>query len=204
MSAAFQQRRAADGAAAAPLTRVQKGKICELAAKAWRARGEPFFAGQDGVPPEARLSRTLALETWRQEEQDHVVGKRSLRHCGQGDYCLLMEHFARLAGDFDKADYWQRRAAGDGSRRALWFLKNQIAKARPVLGDADAYARSIALDKFGRGRFADLSARQLWTLAFDVRRASVRKLRRREAAPAPALPGTGAEDGLEWRSGEGA
>ena len=207
MSAAVQQRRAAEGAASAPLTRVQKGRICELAAKAWKAAGMPFFSGQEGMPPEARLSRSLALETWRQEEQEHVVGKRSLRHCGQGDYCLLMEHFASLAGDFDNADYWQARAAGDDSRRAWWFLKNQIAKARPVLGDAEAYARAIAKDKFGRGRLADLPAKQLWTLAFDIRRAAIRKLHRRKAsapaAPAPVLPGS-PKDGLEWRPGEGA
>ena len=197
MSAALQQRRAAEGAASAPLTRVQKGRICELAAKAWKASGMPFFAGQEGIPPEARLSRSLALETWRQEEQEHVVGKRSLRHCGQGDYCLLMEHFARLAGDFDQAGYWQQRGEGDDARRALHALRNAIAAAG-VLGNAAAYAGAIARDKFGTDRFGELSARQLWTLVFDLRRAAAG--RRRRSVPVPRLPG-GAADGEEWKPG---
>ncbi len=169
------QKRAIEGAAGMRLTRVQKGKVCQLAAKAWAAQGMPFYADQEGMPAEARLSRSLALETWRQEEQEHVTGKRSLRECGQGDYCLLMEHFASLAGEFDEAAFWQQRAAGDDARRAMYCLRRELAKAGPVLGNADAYALAIARDKWGSRRLGELSAKQLWTLSFDIRRAAARK-----------------------------
>ena len=191
------QKRAVVGAAGVPLSRVQKANVCRLAERAWKAKGMPFFADQDAMPPEMRLSKSQALETWRQEEQDHVTGKRSLRQCGQGDYCLLMEHFASLAGDFDQAGYWQQRGEGDDARRALHALRNAIAAAG-VLGNATAYAGAIARDKFGTDRFGDLSAKQLWTLVFDLRRAAAGK--RRRAEPVPRLPGTAA-DGEVWKPG---
>ena len=176
MTAAVQDR-AGEGAARGKLSREQKAKVCQMAQEAWRRLGEPMFADQDGVPECLRVSRSLAFEAWRQMEQEHLTGKSSLREMHQGDFCLLMAHFAQIAGDFDAAQFWGERAENDGKRRALWHLERELEKAGPTLGHAERYAAAIAVDKFGTADFSRLGEKQVWTLVFDVRRAAARKRR---------------------------
>ncbi len=175
------QNRAAAGAAGAGLSKEQKAKVCRMAQEAWRRLGEPMFADQeaDGVPDFLRMSRSLAFETWRQLEQERVTGKQSLRAMGQGEFCLLMAHFAQIAEDFDAARYWGERAANDGKRRALWHLEKELERAAPALGHAQRYAAAVAEDKFGTSRLSELSEKQVWELVFTIRRAAARKRRGR-------------------------
>lgn len=192
------QERAMEGGRAAGLSREQKAKVCQMAQRAWERQGRPYWADQEGVPEALRLSKSLALETWRQEEQDHVAGKRSLKECGQGEFCLLMAHFSQLAGEWDEAAYWGERASGDGKRRAMWALKREAEKAEGALGNPERYAAAIAEDKFGTADPERLSEKQIWTLVFDLRRAAARKGRR--AGGRVRLPG-GAAGGEEWSPG---
>lgn len=194
----FVQEKAMEGGREARLSREQKAKVCQMAQQAWERLGRPLFADQDGVPDCLRLSKSLALETWRQLEQEHLTGKRSLKEMGQGEFCLLMAHFAQIAGDYDAAQFWGERATSDGRRRALWQLERELEKAGAALGHAQRYAAAVAVDKFGTADFSQLGEKQVWELVFTVRRAAARKRGRPESAV--RLPG-GPPGGLEWRPG---
>lgn len=191
---AVQQTRAVAGGNSGRLSREQKAKVCQMAQRAWENQGRPMYADQGDMPAELRLSKSLGFETWRQSEQQVLTGKRSLREMGQGDYCLLMAHFAQLAGEWDEAEYWGRKAQSDEKRRALWHLDQEMRRAAEALGHAQRYVCAIASDKFGTADFAQLGAEQVWTLVFDLRRAAARKRR------PVRLPG-GAAGGDEWTPG---
>lgn len=175
------QEKAMEGGRAAGLSREQKAKVCQMAQRAWDRLGRPLFDDQGDVPDCLRLSKSLGFETWRQMEQERVTGKSSLRQIGQGEFCLLMAHFAQLAEEWDEAEFWGERAANDGKRRALWNLEREMKRAAPALGHAQRYVCAIADDKFGTTDFSRLSEKQVWTLVFDLRRAAARKSRRTAA-----------------------
>lgn len=158
------------------MSREQKAKVCKMAQAAWERLGRPMFEDEE-MPEEMRMGKSLAFETWRQREQEHLTGKKSLREMGQGDFCLLMAHFAQIAEDYDAAQFWGERAESDGKRRALWQLKQELERCGAELGHAERYAAAIARDKFGTTDFGQLSERQVWTLVFDLRRAAGRKRR---------------------------
>ena len=177
--AAIQQERAMEGGRSGRLSREQKAKVCRLAQAAWERQGRPYFDDQGDVPECLRLSKSLAFETWRQEEQGNLTGKRHLTEMGQGEFPLLMAHFAQLAGEWDEATYWGERAQGDGKRRAMWQLERTVQRCAEALGNAERYACAIARNKFGTSDTAQLTEKQVWTLVFDLRRAAARKGRRR-------------------------
>lgn len=172
------QERAMEGGREARLSREQKSKVCQMAQRAWDRLGRPLFE-DESMPECLRMGKSLALEAWRQEEQEHLTGKRSLKEMGQGDFCLLMAHFAQLAEDWDAAEFWGERARNDGKRRALWTLEREMKRCGEALGHAQRYVCAIADDKFGTTDFSRLSEKQVWTLVFDLRRAAARKGRGR-------------------------
>lgn len=162
------QQAAINGAAAAALSRAQKRNICMMAERAWLAQGCPFWEPRQD--PAVRLARTSALELWRHLEQEHLTGRKHLTQCGQGDYELLLAHFARLAGDGRAAERAEARMSGDDKRRAMAVLRRELAAARRQIADPRRYVETIARSKYKAG-LDGLTPKQLWTVIFDLRRA---------------------------------
>lgn len=162
------QQAAIDGAAAAPLSREQKRKICMLAERAWDAGGCPMWEPRQD--PAIRLCRTSAFELWRHLEQERLTGRKHLTQCGQGDYELLVAHFARLAGDGREAAAAEARIPGDDVRRAMAVMRAELVHARTQIADPRRYVETIARSKYKAG-LDGLTSKQLWTVVFDLRRA---------------------------------
>lgn len=180
---------AESGSLAAGLSRVQKRTLCKLAREAWRALGRPLFDPADTRP--FALSRSLACETWRQEEQRKAVGIAHLTHCDQRHYAALAAHFSALAGREGAAERFRGRAESEPLRHALRALNAALEEARGPLGNPVAYARALCRAKFGQDTARGLTSHQVWQLVFTLRRAASRKAaaKKAAAAPAPALSG---------------
>lgn len=161
------QQAAINGASAAALSREQKRNICMMAERAWRAQGSPFW--EPAQDPAVRLARSSALELWRHMEQERLTGRKHLTACGQGDYELLLAHFARLAGDGRAAERAEARMSGDDTRRAMAVLRRELAAARRQIADPRRYVETIARSKYKAG-LDGLTPKQLWTVIFDLRR----------------------------------
>ena len=73
----------ADNWASTPLSNLQKARIAQLAAQA--------FKTQKYIE--------IPLEEWRRDEQEIACGRRSLRECTQVHFLSLVAHFQSLAGD---------------------------------------------------------------------------------------------------------
>ena len=167
------QAKAIEGAACAPLSREQKRNICMLASKAWENQGRPYY--DPTMDPAYALSKSAAEELFRHEEQQRLVGRKHLTACGQADYFLLKAHFARMAGLEGAAEAAEDRIPGDDARRANAVLRRELAAARSQIADPRRYAETIARSKYKAG-IETLTAKQVWTIVFDVRRAvSARK-----------------------------
>lgn len=162
------QKAAINGAASAPLSKEQKRILCMLAERAWNAKGCPLW--EPNQDPSIRLCRTSALELWRHLEQEHLLGRKHLTACCQADYEMLRAHFARLAGDNREADAAEARIPGDDARRAKAFLRREMAAAIRQIADPHRYVETIARCKYKAG-IDSLSAKQVWTIIFDLRRA---------------------------------
>ena len=162
------QQAAINGAACVPLSKEQKRILCILAERAWNAKGCPFWEPQQD--PDIRLCRTSALELWRHLEQEHLTGRKHLTQCGQADYELLRAHFARLAGDHRDAEAAEARMHGDDARRAKAVLRAELVAARCQIADPRRYASTIAMCKYKK-TLESLTAKQVWTIIFDLRRA---------------------------------
>ncbi len=165
------------GAASAALDRRQKGRVCAAAARAWAAAGRPGFADQaQDTPPTLRLKEREAFDLWRQDEQRKAIGRLHLTAATQGDYDALLAHFNALAGAGRAADYWTRREVGDDARRARWRLESlELKDAADAIERPEAYVASIAQSRFRTADLHALSAKQVWTLIFDLRRAAARR-----------------------------
>ena len=158
--------------AAAPLTREQKRDVAMLARRAWLRAGRPYYdqAELDTGCPWA-MTPTEALTLYRQEETVAACGRRSLRACTQADYPAIMARMSDAAGLPQLADYWRRRAMGDGTRRAKAVLAREMAAAREVIADPAGYVARIAACKF-KADVERLNEKQIWTILFDLRRAA--------------------------------
>lgn len=166
-------------ASGAPLSSLQKMRICKLAEEAWTAKGRPYFTGDDAP---FSLSKHEALTLWRQEEQKAAVDHRHLTTCTQVEFPRLMSHFLRALGRAEEADRWEARGAMDPLRQAQVVLDRTINAAASDLGDAESYAAAIARRQFGRS-LAELDRRQIWAIVFTLRnRAAKKGVRRRAAA----------------------
>ncbi len=173
------QQKAIQGAACAPLSREQKRDICMLAEKAWDLQGQPYYDAEDDT--DLALSKSAAQDLWRHQEQERITGRKHLTACGQADYLLLKAHFSRLAGFEDQAEACEERRAGDDGRRAHAALEREMAYARTQISNVRGYVAVIARSKYKTTELSDLTAKQIWTLLFDLRRA----VSRRKKASAP-------------------
>ena len=168
--------RAIAGAAWAPLSDDQKRDICKLARRVWDRLGQPGFADQPAaIPPETRLSVTEAFTLWRQAQQSEAVGHAHLTACTQRQFPLIFAHLVRLGGAGGLADRWAARSLGDPVRQARHLLEREFVRARDVIDRPAEYVASIAKSRFKTTDLAVLSARQLWSLLFDLRRNAQRR-----------------------------
>jgi hypothetical protein len=170
---------AEDGSLAAGLSKEQKKVLCKLAREAWRALGRPLYDPADTRP--FALSRSLACETWRQEEQRKAVGIAHLTHCDQRHYAALAAHFSALAGKDRAAERFRGRAGSEPLRHALRALNAALEEARGPLGNPVAYARALCRAKFGTDTVRGLTSHQVWQLVFTLRRAAARKRAAKQA-----------------------
>lgn len=174
------QQAAIAGAANRPLTRNQKKRVCVVAGAAWDKQGRPHFDPK--ADPDIRLTKTEAMELWRHEEQDNLIGRRHLTTATQADFPLLMAHFYALAGWQSSADYWSSRIGGDDGRRAAAALNYEYKTVRDVIARPREYIATIATSKFGTANLRDLAPADIWTLVFDLRRAAAARRRKRGGA----------------------
>lgn len=164
------------GADLAPLTTMQRRLLmARLVVPAWKAMRAKGLAGE-------------SLEDWRREEQFKACHKEHLRACTQEDYPRLRAHFLRLLGRVEESRQWERRSLGGNLDVARVKLRQALAEAGPVLGDARAYAAAICRSKFKTTDMDALTSRQVWVLVFDLRRACQKK-RARMPATGFSVPG---------------
>ena len=153
------------GASTNPLTKKQKGIICEIAGRAFRHRGE---VGK--------------LEDWRREQQFLAVKQRSLTACGQSDFLPLVAHFEGLAGEGGRQFNAALRNEDEAKRQARFNLEVALNDRELDL----AYAEKICRDQNKCGLDAADPA-QLLRVKFTVeaRRAAVSDVESSAAATDP-------------------
>jgi hypothetical protein len=168
--------RAMASAAMAPLTREQRVDLAILARNA--------YGMAEGPDAPSR-----GFEAWRHRQTMMVAECAGLRECRQEDYCALRAHFlgvlaagARrrgiepVAASAERlAGRWRDRGDTEAIRVARAALNREFARTAGALGRPAEYAAEIARCKFKTTALGDLSARQVWALVFDVRRAAARK-----------------------------
>lgn len=153
-----------------PLSLIQKAKIGQLAAQAWRVwEGREAFLEANG-----ELSQSACFAAWRHWQQGLACGRQSLRECTGDDYQLLRAHFLAIAGLEASAARAQERHISNPQRIAAYKLRQALAAA----GLPEAYAGAICHRQY-RCSLADASERQLWCLVYTVR--NRRTANRREA-----------------------
>jgi hypothetical protein len=165
--------RSVAGAAGAPLSNVQKRNVVLAARHAWETEGMPHFdraAFEAGDP--VALSQDEAAELWRHEEQQKACGRKHLTACAQRDYPGLLSHFLRAAGMEAAANAWAERAAFDPARQARAKLEATFREVADAIERPADYAAAIARSKFKTVDLGTLTARQVWVLVFDLRRAA--------------------------------
>lgn len=181
--------RAMRGSSQAPLRKGQRRLLmARLIVPAWNVMRVRGLAGED-------------LESWRREEQFKACHKEYLRAATQSDYPKIVAHFMRLLGRAEDARRWDLKAVGGNIAVARHKLREAIAAAAPTLGDAAAYAAAIARCKFKTADLDALTARQAWTLVFDIRRAAQKRRQTGKAALAPATRKTRAGGGSSFCRG---
>ena len=172
------------GAAGGALSNEQKKRVVLLARAAWAKLGKPGFADQAAdVPAEIRLKEAEAFDLWRHTEQRKAAGTAHLTCAENRSYPSYMSHFARLAGQDQNAAHWVDRQIGDPQRQAQSVLERELKAAESVLGNPHAYAATICRCKFKATDIQNLSAKQTWTLVFDIRRAAQKRRAKTEGVP---------------------
>lgn len=145
-----------------PLTNRQKADVCRMAKRAWDAwDGREEYCG--GI--NAGVSHTLLFGAWRHEEQERVVGRRSLTTATQHDYAALMAHFAAMAGLELVAGRWVSRQVEDGRNRVLYILRRDTLQRGLVY---PGYPEAICRKK-NRCGLGAATEKQLWHLVYTVR-----------------------------------
>jgi len=131
----------------------QKLQLSELAAAAYE-RAITHYSTDD-----------LKLAAWRQRESIKAAGLR-ISEAEQQHYNLIKAHFQALAGESGQAFDTHIREHTSPERVARFKLDEEIKKH----GLADGYAAYIARCKFKQQDLAKLTAKQLWSLVYDIRR----------------------------------
>ena len=161
--------RAVAGVEGAALTSLQRQQMCALAREAWAFKRAAGHAGAD-------------FNAWRYEENFKACHKESLRACTQRDWPLLRAHFLRLLGRCEQARNLETRATLQAAHVAANRLRLECEAARDVIAMPGKYIEAISRARFKRPT-NELSAREIWTLVFDLRRnAQGRRAKARRAA----------------------
>jgi len=173
---------AMEGAAAAPLVADQRRRLAIL------CRNAHAEAARCGLAQEP-------FDVWRHRQVMMCCERDGLRECRQEDYAVVEAHMhwvlaeaRRLSGREQAARRQRERAAtmavraeGNPVRQARWKLRQEFLAAADVIEAPEAYAAHIARSKFRTAHIEDLSARQVWSLVFDLRRAAAARRKRKGA-----------------------
>ena len=153
--------RAVRGGELSPLTREQKTRIILLAKDAFEKAGGTR-SGQD-------------FTEWRYDQTAMACGRSSLRVATQRDFRAIRGHFYALLGrqraafrDFVKAE------TGDAGF-VLAKLRHECKNAEDVIAAPMEYVTKISRSRFKTADLSSLSAKQLWSLVFDIRRNAQRR-----------------------------
>lgn len=156
--------RAVRGSELAPLKNEQKATICILAREAYDKIGH--FSGDD-------------YDTWRHDQQHTACGRSSLCAATQKDYRAIRGHFLALLGR-KKAAFKDFVAAETGDAGfVLAKLRHECRNAQDVIEAPMEYVTTIARSRFKSTDLSSLSAKQLWSLVFDIRRNAQRRRRKK-------------------------
>jgi hypothetical protein len=99
--------------AGAPLSKLQKARIAQVAKQAFDYQDALGLVEAEGSSASARFT------AWRQEEQRKAVGRSSLTECGNNHFRSLVAHFLTLAGKDDKAFGYHLRTGRVKDRGAI-------------------------------------------------------------------------------------
>lgn len=141
------------GTASKRLKPWQKLTLVELAAAAY-ARAVTYHSTDD-----------LTEDKWRQRESIKAANVR-IKEAEQQHYNDLKAHFQTLAGESGKAFDTQLREHTSPVRVARFNLDKELTKH----GLAESYASYIARCKYKQTVLDKLTAKQLWSLVYDIRR----------------------------------
>jgi hypothetical protein len=161
--------RAAAGASGAELSVLQKKQLCMLARSVFTQQQRRGLAPSTVAGVGDPGSSAALFDRWRYEENFKACHKEHLRACTQADWPLLRAHYLRLQGRRQEARVLETRAATNDVRVAQYKLNQACQEARDVIGDPRAYVGHICITRYQRN-LSELTARQLWTLIFDLRR----------------------------------
>ena len=144
------------------LTKRQKKEICMLARRAWNALDIPQkrqYLNADGGQ-----SDSAAFDLWRHAQQSVAVGRNSITASTNDEYCMLMAHFAMLAGETRNAAFWMARGASDERRRVCRLIRESC------FGSVKwpSYPESICRAQFRCG-LKDASTGQLYNILNTIR-----------------------------------
>jgi hypothetical protein len=166
------QQRAIRGAALSPLTPEQRQDLARIARRLFDIQDKFALLAPD----------VTDFDEWRHRLCRQVVERDGLRQCRQEDFLPLRAHLLRELGAHRAADREETRSLTDDRRRALAVFHRECKQATDVIENPEGYAASIARSKYKTTRIdAELSANQIWTLVFDIRRAAQHRRNKRAA-----------------------
>lgn len=160
-----------------PLTKAQRQQVAVLRSKAY-ARQRSLDLAPDPAP------------VWNARETQSVFARKSgqrtsrtsLTQANQGDFALLMGHFAELAGDQTQAARWYKRDetgltqtadlndTPEARRREIYLLREECTKKNlPFPLYPEAIARNRKWFETGRTTLEELTPHELFTLKVTVK-----------------------------------
>jgi len=149
-----------------PLTKGQKAELAQLSNAAWKR---------------SAVREQISAEKFRHEQVRIACSKEGLRCCTQEDYQLVRARLLGLLGRPREAQHATLRAATEPLRIAQAVLRRELRQAESI-GITDGFAAHICASKY-KCSLGELSARQTWSIIFDVRR-SVSARRKKQCAEA--------------------
>lgn len=160
------------GASLAPLTNEQKTRLVLLARDAWL------------TTKPADTNDKAAFDGWRHQQCLMCCERPGLTALRQEDFLHAEAHWLRMLGKGAAADRRELRAAVEPRIMALHKLRAECQAARDVIESPMQYVACIAASKFKTKLVeTDLSAKQIWTLVFDIRRAAQKRRARQPGVP---------------------